>query len=289
MRGCAAPSWRRRAAIGGGGGAQAGAGVDEGAAAVAAELVFERLGGGDEQVVDLVVRAGAGLGRRAARHGEHADRLDGAVSGFGHSCGVAGEHSTRRGLGVGGVGLAAPAARLAVRAVHLPHAHTRRGEVAGEAGAVAAGAFDADAAQLAQRRQPGGQFAVTGARRRERRRRQQPPDGVDSCGDMGVTVRVNAAEDLGVLLGHNGAALLGQPTDTGHHRAGTADRDTQGGQLKAPIRSRPPDRSVRVPDQQQADRSGERHHGQHSGESDPPPIGDPHSMSVIPAESLPRA
>ena len=206
--------------IGGGGGAQAGAGVDEGAAAVAAELVFERFVGGDEQVVDLVVRAGAGLGRGAPRHGEHADRLDGAGAGFGHSCGVAGEGGARRGFGVGGVGLAAPAAGLAVGAVHLPHAHTRRCEVAGEAGAVAAGAFDADAAQRAQRRQPGGQFAVTGARRRERRRPQQRPRGVNSGGDMDITVRVHPTDDFSAVLGHNGAALLGQPTDTGHHRPG---------------------------------------------------------------------
>ena len=205
----------------------------EGAAAVAAELVFERFGGGDEQAVDLVVRAGAGLDRRAPRDGEHADRLDGAVAGFGHSGGVAGERGARRGFGVDGVGLAGAAAHLAVGAVHLPRAHTRRCEVVGEAGAVAAGAFDADAAHVAPGGHPGGQFAVAGARRRERRRRQQRPRGVNSCGDMDITVGVHPADDFGAVLGHNGAALLrAQPIQGTTGRDG--GQDTHGAGLKAP-------------------------------------------------------
>ena len=204
--------------VGGGGRSQAGAGVDEGAAAVAAEVVFERLGDRDEEAVDLVVCLCAGLDRGAARDGEHADRLDGAVVGFGHGGGVAGEGAARRGCGVDGVGFADAAAGLAVGAVHLHHLDAGRGEVARQAGAVAAGAFDADTAHGTPRGQPGGQLAVAGGVRRERRCRQQRPGGINSGGDMDITVRVDPADDLGVLLGHNGAALLGQPTDTGHHR-----------------------------------------------------------------------
>ena len=193
--------------VGGGVGAQAGAGVDEDAAAQTSELVFERLGDRDEQAVDLVVRLSAGLERGAARDGEHADRLDGAVVGFGHSGGVPGEGAARRGFGVDGVGLAGAAAHLAVGTIHLHHLDAGRGEVARQAGAVAAGAFDADTAHGTPRGQPGGQLAVAGGVRRERRRRQQRPGGINSGGDMDITVRVDPADDLGVLLGHNGAAL----------------------------------------------------------------------------------
>ena len=168
--------------------------------------------------MDLVVCLCAGLDRGAARDGEHADRLDGAVVGFGHGGGVAGEGGARRGCGVDGVGFADAAAGLAVGAVHLHHLDAGRGEVARQAGAVAAGAFDADTAHGTPGGQPGGQLAVAGGVRRERRCRQQRPGGINSGGDMDITVRVDPADDLGVLLGHNGAALLGQPTDTGHHR-----------------------------------------------------------------------
>ena len=114
---------RREQRVGGGGRSQAGAGVDEGAAAVAAEVVFERLGDRDEEAVDLVVCLCAGLDRGAARDGEHADRLDGAVVGFGHGGGVAGEGGARarlrrrrcricrRGGGFGGWGGSPPPPR----------------------------------------------------------------------------------------------------------------------------------------------------------------------------------
>ena len=144
----------------------------------------------------------------------------GPLVGFGHRAGVAGEGGARRGFGVDGVGLAALAAGLAVRAVHLDHLDARRGEVASQAGAVAAGAFDADTAHGAPGGQPGGQLAVAGGVRRERRRRQQRPGGINSSGDMDITVGIDPADDFNSVLGHNGAALLGQPTDTGHHRPG---------------------------------------------------------------------
>ena len=216
--------------VGGGGRSQAGAGVDEGAAAVAAEVVFERLGGGDEEAVDLVVCLCAGLDRGAARDGEHADRLDGAVVGFGHGGGVAGEGAARRGCGVDGVGFADAAAGLAVGAVHLHHTDAGRGEVARQAGAVAAGAGYADTAHGT----PGGQLAVAGGVRRERRCRQQRPGGINSGGDMDITVRVDPADDLGVLLGHNGAALLRAQTMDMGTTGRDGGQDTHGVQHRAP-------------------------------------------------------
>ena len=100
-------------------------------------------------------------------------------------------------LGVDGVGLAAAASRLAVRAVHLHHLDAGRGEVPGEARTVGSGALDSDAAHRAPRLQPAGELVIAAGIGRELRRAQQPPGRVDRGGDMGVFVGVDPAEDSG--------------------------------------------------------------------------------------------
>ena len=66
--------------------------------------------------------------------------------------GVAGLRGPGRGDGVLGVGLAAPATTLAVRTVDLDHRDALGVEVAGEPGAVAAGALDPDQLELTEAR-----------------------------------------------------------------------------------------------------------------------------------------
>ena len=181
-------------------GSQAGAGVDESAGAQPAELVFQRVGGGDDQVVDLVDRLGAGLDRRSAGDAQRPDCFHWPVAGFGSGGGVAAEGVPCRGFGVGHIGLAAAPARLAVGAVHLHHGDARRGEVAGQAGAVAAGDLDADPREPAPGRQPGEQFAIADPRCGERRRAEQPPRRIDCGGDVVVAVGVYPADDINVVL-----------------------------------------------------------------------------------------
>ena len=72
--------------------------------------------------------------------------------------------------------------------------------MAGQAGAVAAGALDADPREPAPRRQPGEQFAIAGPRCGERRRAEQPPRRIDCGGDVVVAVGVYPADDINVVL-----------------------------------------------------------------------------------------
>ena len=146
--------------------------------------------------------------------------FDGTVGGLRLSDGFAGQHRACGRLGVGGIGLAAAPARLAVRADHLHHRDAPSGEMSRQARPVAAGAFDADGVQVAPAAHPIEELAVAGAGRRERRHTQQPPQTVNSRRHMVVAVGVDPTDHSHLLFWHNDAALLGQPTDTGHHRPG---------------------------------------------------------------------
>ena len=159
--------------------------------------VSEVLRGGHRDSVDLVGGDGAGLDRGAPRQRQRPDRLDATVRGLGHSSGVAAERGAGCGLGVDGVGLAAAASRLAVRAVHLHHLDAGRGEVPGQARTVGSGALDSDTAHSAPRLQPAGELVIAAGIGRELRRAQQPPGRVDRGGDMNVFVGVDPAEDSG--------------------------------------------------------------------------------------------
>ena len=99
-----------------------------------------------------------------------ADRLHAAVCGLGHSASVAAERGSGRGLGVDGVGLAAPAARLAVRAVRLDDLDAGRGEVPGEARTVGSGALHAHTPHRAPTVQPTGELVIAAGVGRELRR-----------------------------------------------------------------------------------------------------------------------
>ena len=106
----------------------------------------------------------------------------------------------------------------------------------GEAGAVRAGALNADARDTAVP-EPAQQICVAvgvGANSAVCR----------SLGDMDVLVGVDPAEYLGSVLCHDGNALWSS-NSWGHHRP-HGGQNTHGVGFKAPIRSRPPDRSVRA-------------------------------------------
>ena len=121
-----------------------GADLDTGFGGKTRKVVFDLVGSGNHQGVDLVDGLGAGLDRRTTSHRQHPDGFDWSVASFGRPGGLAVESSPRGGLGVGGVGLAESAAELTVRAVHFHHLNTDADEVAGQAGAVAAGALYPD-------------------------------------------------------------------------------------------------------------------------------------------------
>jgi hypothetical protein len=79
--------------------------------------------------------------------------------------------------------------------VLLQHLDAGLAEVAGDPGAVAAGAFNTDQAHIAKAAQPAGQRPVAGAGGGERLGAKQHPGGVDDGGDVQVLVGVDAADD----------------------------------------------------------------------------------------------
>ena len=91
-----------------------------------------------------------------------------------------------------GSDLPCPAPVLPVRAVHLHDPDTGRGDVAGQAGAVAAGPLDPDQADGPEPAQPVQQPRITGRGGRELLHAEQPADGIERGGDVGVGVGVHA-------------------------------------------------------------------------------------------------
>ena len=194
---------RRVDSVGGGVGAQSGARVDDGGGAKSAQPVFEVLGGGDDEAVDLVGGLGACLDRRSAGHRQHPDRLDGPVACFGLGVGVAVQRGACCGGGVDSVGLAPTAAGLAVGAVDLQHPCPASGETARQARPVGAGPLDADGLDGPVGLHPGEQMIIALRVGGERGRSQRPSQAVHDGGHMGVLVRVDPADDGGLILWHS--------------------------------------------------------------------------------------
>jgi hypothetical protein len=114
-------------------------------------------------------------------------------------------------LGVQGVGLAAPAAVAAVGSVDLQDFDAGLGQVPGDTGPVAAGAFDADLAEVAKAAHPAQHGPVAGPGGGERLGPQHDRLGVDDRSDVQVLVGVDAADhhaadgvELGWHAGHVG-------------------------------------------------------------------------------------
>jgi hypothetical protein len=130
------------------------------------------------------------------------------------------------GLGVDRVGLATLPAEPPVRPVDLHDAHPAVQQEPGQAGAVAAGAFDPDAVQVPVATKPAKQqLPVAATVGGELPVAQQPSLLVDDGGVVGAAVGVNAADDhpgaFPGALGHAGVAFpLGVRARTGTHRLG---------------------------------------------------------------------
>jgi hypothetical protein len=140
--------------------------------------------------------------RRATR--QRPDGFHRAGAGLGGSGGGAGQHRPGRGDRVDRIGLALPAAGLAIAAVGLDHHDVLCGQVAGQAGAVGAGAFDPDLHQPAEGGQPGQQNRVAGSGGGELGIAEQPSGAVDRGRVVGSAVGVHATEDIHVRARHDG-------------------------------------------------------------------------------------
>jgi hypothetical protein len=124
------------------------------------------IGPGQDQGPGLVDGLGAFAGSAALGDHQRADRLDRAVPALGRAVGPAGLRGPRGADRVQRIGLALPAAVLAVGSVHLDDPDAGGGDVASQAGAVTAGALDADQAHRPEPAQPAQQPGI--ARRADR-------------------------------------------------------------------------------------------------------------------------
>jgi hypothetical protein len=168
------------------------------------------------------VRASGGT---ATRRPERPDRLDDAVASLGWGGGHPSQHRAGGGLGVDRVGPAALVAGAPVWPVDLHHRDVLVQQVAGQAGAVAAGAFDPDGVEAAVAAQPAQQLPVATAVSGELPVADQPSLLVDDGGVVGAAVSVHSADDhpgaLVGALGHAGTAFPLEPrARTGTHRPG---------------------------------------------------------------------
>jgi hypothetical protein len=101
------------------------------------------------------------------------------------------------------VGFPLAAAVLPVGAVDLDDPDAGRGDVAGQAGAVAAGALDPDQAHGAESAQPAQQPGIADRGDGELPDAEQPADGIQCGGDMGIAMGVYAASNSACLYnGH---------------------------------------------------------------------------------------
>src|SRR5262249_32856829 len=118
------------------------AGADQGWVTQGAEL-FAQVGvGGDERGFELVEGLGAGFGGGVFDGLEQPDGLDVAVARFGGGRGLAVDAGPGGGDGIDGVVLAVAAACSPVGPVDLNDGCVQTHQVAGQAGAVGAGALD---------------------------------------------------------------------------------------------------------------------------------------------------
>jgi hypothetical protein len=122
----------------------------------------------------------------AARRPQRPDRLDDAVASLGRGGRGPGQHRAGGGLGVDRIRLATLPAGAPVRPVDLHDRNPTVQQQPGQAGAIAAGAFDPDRLQVPVATQPAKQLPVATTVRGELPVAQQPSLLVD---DGGVVVR----------------------------------------------------------------------------------------------------
>jgi hypothetical protein len=150
------------------------------------------IGAGQEHGPGLADGPGAFAGGAAPGDHQRADRLDGAVPAPGRTAGPAGLRGPGGADRVERVGLALPAPVLPAGADCLDDPDAGCGDVAGQAGTVAAGSLDTGQGDGAQPAQPAQQAGVARRCGGEFREAEQPAEPIERSGDMGICVSIHA-------------------------------------------------------------------------------------------------
>ena len=185
-------------------------------------------------------RRGARLHRGIPRDLELAHHLDGAIRGLRGRRRLARQHGPRGHLGVHCVGLSGGATRTPVSPVDFHDTMPRLAHRAGQAGAVAASAFDAERLDGPVGLGPRDQGLIATRISDERVIAKADPPGVDRHGDVDMLVRIDADNHLPRLgLGGHALGHGWPPRDAAAGWPGWADRTVTGRGWQAPIGSRP--------------------------------------------------
>ena len=146
-------------------------------------------------MTDLVQAPGAGLAAGTLRDQQRPDRFHVPVRGLRDSRRPARQRGAGRFDRVDRIGLAVHAANLTVGAINLDHDQPARLEIARQARAIRAGAFDTDAAIGPNAHNQSCSAANPTVRRRERLDPEHTAVRVERRGDMVVEVGVDSARD----------------------------------------------------------------------------------------------
>ena len=178
-------------------------------------------------------RRGARLDRGIACDLQLAHHLDHAIRSLRGRRGLTGQHGPGSDLGIDSVGLARRAARAPVTPIHLHNTMPCAAHRPGEAGAIAAGAFDAERFDPPVRVCPPDQGPIAPRIRHERVVAEAGPPRVDRDRNMDILMGVNADNHLlrlGLAVGHRcllGLRSAGWP--------GWADRTVTGRECGRPL------------------------------------------------------
>ena len=149
-----------------------------------------------DDLLQRVHRHGARLHRGIPRDLELAHHLDGAVRSLGNGRRLTRQHGPRGDLGIDGVGLARGASRAPVAPIHCHDPMPRSAHRPCQAGAIAAGAFDAKRFNPPVCLGPRDQRLVAARVSDERLIAQTDPPAVDRHRDVDMLMRINADDHL---------------------------------------------------------------------------------------------
>ena len=168
---------------------------------------FSQYGRGvHDDLLQRVHRHGARLHRGIPRDLELAHHLDGAVRSLGNGRRLTRQHGPRGDLGIDGVGLAGGATRTPVAPIDFHDTMPRSTHRTRQAGAIAAGAFDAERLEPPVCLGPRDQGLVAPRIGHERLVAETDPPGVDRHRDVDMLMRIDADDHL-PRIGRRGHAV----------------------------------------------------------------------------------
>jgi hypothetical protein len=184
------------------------------------EAFPQLIGGGVDELADLIDGLGSRLPGAAARHHEGTDGLDVAVAALGHAEGTSGQGGPGRFYGIERIGLSLTRPLLAVGSVDFDDDEALSTKVTGEAGSIRARAFHPDQGDLSECAHPATEQLVAGQVGGKGLHAEQSAVGVDHRRHVDICVRIDAARQgaLGIYHDCHCRSFSSESVKGWHHR-----------------------------------------------------------------------